>query len=260
MNGGLVNGNTKVLGIVSAKGGVGKTTTVSNIGAAAVTLFKKNTLILDANINTGNIGLALGLTYHPVSINKIIKDPVTIMSSVHKHKCGLHVIPSSLVKEKGKIDTNGLNKKLKKLKSYDLILLDSSPGVEDDAKLAIKASDALLLVLTPDFPTVATAMKTINLAKKLKKPILGVILNKVRGKKYEVSTKELEASFGLPVLASIPYDENIEEAVARRLPVVIHSPKSSSSISFKKLSANLLGKKYIKKSLRMKLAEFFGME
>ena len=259
MNGEILNNGNKILGVVSAKGGVGKTTTVANVGAVAVNLFKKNTLILDANINTGNLGLALGLTYNPVSIHKIIKDPVSIMGFVHKHKSGLHVIPSSLVKEKGKINPAGLNKKLKKLKSYDLILLDSSPGIEEDAKMAIKASDSLLLVLTPDFPTIATAFKTIETAKKLRKPIVGIVLNKVKHKKYEISRKEIEARLGLPVIASIPYDEKIEEALAKRLPVVSCSPRSKSSISFKKLSAHLLGKKLVKKTFGMKLAEFFGI-
>lgn len=262
MNGekvGNCNGN-KILGIVSAKGGVGKTTTVANIGAAAVNLFKKNTLVLDANINTGNLGLALGLTYNPISIHKIIKDPVAIMNSVHKHRSGLHVIPSSLVKEKGRVDPASLNKKLKKLKSYDLILLDSSPGIEEDARIAIKASDSLILVLTPDFPTIATAFKTIELAKKLKKPILGIVLNKVKSKKYEVTKSEVEARLKLPVLASIPYDESIEEALSLRSPVVNSAPNSKSSISFKKLSAKILGKKLVKRSFGIKLAEFFGMK
>lgn len=238
----------KIWGIVSAKGGVGKTTSVMNIGAAAINLFKKSVLILDTNINTGNLGLNLGLTYHPISIYSIIKDPLSILHSVHKHKSGLHVIPSSLADENKKINPASLKKKLKALSNYDLILLDSAPGVGDDAQIAIKAADALLLVVTPDFPTIATALKTVELAKKLKVPINGIILNKVTNKRYEVSKRYVESSLGVPVLATVPYDEAVPLAISARMPSVLNQGRAPSSVSFKKLSANILNKEIKKQS------------
>ena len=168
---GLLNNGRKIIGIVSAKGGVGKTTTVINIGAAVVSMFKKSVLILDTNLNSGNLGLHLGLTYHPVSLSNIMKDPLSILHSVHKHKTGLHVIPSSLVLDKRKINPLSLKKKLKSLSNYDLILLDSAPGVGEDAKISLKAADTLFLIVTPDFPTIGTSIKTLEMAKGLNVPV-----------------------------------------------------------------------------------------
>lgn len=239
---GMVNNGKKVIGIVSAKGGVGKTTATINIGASAVNLFKKSVLILDTNINTGNLGLNLGLTYHPVSMYNIIKDPLSILHSVHKHRSGLHVIPSSLVNDKRKIKPVELNKKLKSLNNYDLILLDSAPGTGDDTKIAIKAADSLLLVVTPDFPTLGTAIKTVELAKKLKTPVKGVIINRVKNKKYELTQKYIERTLGLPVISIIPEDQAIHESLAARAPVVLYNRNARASKSFRELSAKMLGK------------------
>ena len=175
----LKNSENKIIGIVSAKGGVGKTTTAINIGASAVNLFNKSVLLIDTNLNTGNLCLNLGLTYHPTSINEAVKDTASILNSIHKHKSGLHVIPSSLVNDKKKKNTKKLKKVLKSLSNYDLILLDSSPGIGEDAQIALKISDGLLLVVTPDFPTVYTALKTVEEAKKLKNPILPIIINNI---------------------------------------------------------------------------------
>jgi septum site-determining protein MinD len=251
----MVNGkDSNIIGVVSAKGGVGKTTTTLNLGAAAVNLFKKSVLILDTNINTGNLGLNLGLTYHPVSMYGIIKDPISILHSVHKHKSGLHVIPSSLADENKKINPPSLKKKLKTLSNYDLVLLDSAPGVGEDAKIAIRAADSLLIVVTPDFPTIITALKTIELAKKYKVPINGVILNMVKNRKYEKTVKYIESSLGLPVLSVVPYDEAVPKSVAARMPSVLFEGRAPSSVSFKKLSALMLNKKIKKQSAFMRIA------
>ncbi|MFH0831517.1 MAG: AAA family ATPase [archaeon] len=240
---GLISNGRKVVGIVSAKGGVGKTTAVINIGAAAASMFKKSVLILDTNLNSGNLGLNLGLTYHPISLYNIIKDPLSILHSVHKHKTGLHVIPSSLVDDPRKVNPISLKKKLKSLNNYDMILLDSAPGVGEDAKISLKAADALFLIVTPDFPTIGTAIKTIELAKKMNVPVEGIIVNKVRHKKYEVTKREIERVLGLPIVSVIPEDSAISEAAAARMPAVIYKPKSEASMSYKKLSAHIFGKR-----------------
>ncbi len=245
---------SRIIGIVSAKGGVGKTTTAINLGAAAVSTFNKSVLILDTNINTGNLGLNLGLTYHPISMHSIIKDPISILHSVHKHKSGLHVIPSSLVTEKRKVNTTSLRKKLKKLNNYDLILLDSAPGTGEDAQIAMKVADGLLLVVTPDMPTIGTAIKTIDMAKKLKVPIHGIVLNKVKGKRYEITVRHIETALGMPVIAIVPEDASVQESVYARMPVVVHKGRAPCSISFKKLSASLLGKKIKKMGVWARIA------
>lgn len=251
----MVNGKESVIvGVVSAKGGVGKTTTALNVGAAAVNVFKKSVLILDTNINTGNLGINLGLTYHPISMYSIIKDPISILHSVHKHKSGLHIIPSSLADEKKRINPQALKKRLKALSNYDLILLDSAPGVGEDARIAIRAADSLLLVVTPDFPTIVTALKTIELAKKYKVPINGVILNMVKNKKYEKTKKYVESSLGLPVLVTVPNDEAVLKALSARMPSVLHSARAPSTVSFKKLSALMLNKKIKKQNLFARIA------
>lgn len=53
----------KILGIISGKGGVGKTTTVANLGVALVNEFGKKILVLDGNIITANLNLHLDLVY-----------------------------------------------------------------------------------------------------------------------------------------------------------------------------------------------------
>ena len=116
-NNGKSNGKeNKIIGIVSAKGGVGKTTTTINLGAAALSTFNKSVLLLDTNLDTGNLALHLGLSSHPTSIEQITRDSLSILDSIHKHKSGLHVVPSPFIAEDKKVDAVALKKKLKALK------------------------------------------------------------------------------------------------------------------------------------------------
>lgn len=81
-------------------------------------------------------------------------------------------------------------------------------------------------------------------AKFLKRPIIGIVLNKVRGKSYELTKEEVEESLGVNVIAEIPDDPKVPESIAYRIPVVSYSPRSPASIAYKKLAAQLIGEEY----------------
>ena len=58
---------SKIIAIVSGKGGVGKTTSAINLGVA-LNKFGKNVVVVDANLTTPNIGLHLGAPIVPISL------------------------------------------------------------------------------------------------------------------------------------------------------------------------------------------------
>ena len=123
----------KVIGIISIKGGVGKTTTVTNLGAALSQIGKK-VLLVDANYSAPNLGLHFGLvrpdsaTIHDVLINK-----ASIKHATYEHEAGFHFIPGALVpRASDRIDIYRLKNRLKDIKDdYDFILIDSSPTLMD---------------------------------------------------------------------------------------------------------------------------------
>ena len=49
------------IGVISIKGGVGKTTAVSNLGTVMANTFGKKVLLVDANFSAPNLGLHLGV-------------------------------------------------------------------------------------------------------------------------------------------------------------------------------------------------------
>src|SRR3990167_5306775 len=124
----------KIITITSGKGGVGKTTTAINLGAA-LNFFGKEVIILDANLTTPNIGLHLGAPIVPVSLNHVLNGKAKIIDAIYQHESGTKIIPSSLsVKDLRNVNHEGLKEISKRLKKMAVILIFySAAGLGDDA-------------------------------------------------------------------------------------------------------------------------------
>lgn len=248
-----------VIGILSGKGGVGKTMLVANLGTALASEFNKKVILVDGNIKTSHLGLHLGIYEElSVTLREVLLNKVPVMYAVFLHpSTGLRLLPAPM---KNSVNLKKMDRIIKELKTaYDPVLVDCAPGLGREAITAAKAIDKALLVTTPDLPAVTDALKTIDLLKKLKKDILGIILNRVRNERYELSIEEIESTCGYDVICEIPETNKIPESIARGLPVVSLYPDSSVSIKLKKLAAWLVGEEYTPTGFLYTLKSLIGL-
>lgn len=248
---------TKTIGIIALKGGVGKTTTTLNLGAVLAREFDKKVLIVDANFSAPNLGLHLGLANHGLpTIHHALLRRENIQDTINEYEDNLHIIPGSLISRK--VSPFLLKEKLKSVKdNYDYILLDSSPSLNEEILSTMIASDYLLVVTTPDIPTLSTTMRAIRIAKQKKTPIKGLILNKLKNKKFELSIDEIEESSGVPVIATLPDDVKILEALSKSKHIAEHSPKRNFAYELRNLGAFITGDYYKDPRLLTKLKNIF---
>jgi septum site-determining protein MinD len=235
--------NGKTIGIISIKGGVGKTSCTINLGATLARDFNKKVLIVDANYSAPNLGLHLGITNPDITLHEIFKKDIHVSNAVYRYDDNIHIIPGSLIGRK--LNVFQLKQKIKDIKQdYDIVLIDSSPNLNEEMLSTMIASDELLVVATPDYPTLSCTLHAIKVAKKKKTPISGLILNKVRNKKFELTVEDIEDACGTRVLAVLPDDVKVLESLALTTPAALHKPMSNSSVIYKKLAACLLGQEY----------------
>ena len=229
------------IGVLSLKGGVGKTSVVSALGDALAD-FGRKVLLVDGNLSAPNLGLHLNIIDPVVTLQNVLERK----SNAHKAICKLDnfdVLPASIYRK----DANPLklSNRLKTLKNkYDVVLIDSSPALNDETLAAMLASDGLLAVTTPDHTTLGTTLKAIKAAKSRGSKIHGLVLNKVYNKNFEVPLESVEETSDTPVLAVVPHDINILKAHSKFIPSTIHKPKSEASQEYKKLAAALIGEPY----------------
>lgn len=236
---------TRVLGILSAKGGVGKTTLASNL-AYVLTELGQNITVIDANITTPHLGLHLGIHLAPKTLHDILKGKTKIKDATYSHPFGFKVIPASMnVNDLVDVDVGKLPEvTLNLLGSNDFIILDCAPSLSREAITAVNAVDEILVITNPDLPSVADALRTIKIAEDLEKKVLGVVVNRIKEKTYELSREEIQEMTGTKVIAEIPEDKNVSKSIVAKNPIVDFDPYSPASIEIRRLAHSLVGKTY----------------
>lgn len=236
---------TRLICVSSGKGGVGKTTVTSNLGAA-LTEFGADTVVLDANLTNPNLGFHIGIPLYPKTLHDVLKGDAHITEAMYIHDSGLRVVPAGLSVEdlKNTSPENLSDILLDTIGEPDFVLVDSAAGLGNESMNAIEASDEVLIVTNPNLPAVTDALKTVNVAEEAGTDVLGVVLNKVKDHDSELETEEVESMIGYEVLMEVPHDEKVEEALAVKKPVIHHEPDHHISERFKGVAADLAQLEY----------------
>lgn len=235
----------RIICIGSAKGGVGKTTITSNL-SLALTEMGYSVIAVDCNLTTSNLSIHFGIPMRPKCMQDILKGKAKISSVIYEHPSGLRIIPADLALEKKMTPKArqfiGVFYKL--INSSDFILIDSAAGLGREALAAVEAADELLLVTNPELPAITDALKLARVAEKYGTENIGVVVNRVRGKKHEIPIEVVSEFIELPVIGIVPEDENVRKAVSFRQPVVSFKRNSPAARQFMAIAANLAGENY----------------
>lgn len=216
----------KVIGIVSGKGGVGKSLVTSLLAAKAAKLGKK-TAILDADITGPSIPRAFGIK------GGVSGDDTGIMPRITQS--GIKIISSNLllpdetdpVVWRGPIIANMVKQFWTEVNwgEVDYMFVDMPPGT-GDVPLTVFQSikvDGIIVVTSPQELVSMIVEKAVKMANMMKIKVIGIVENMSYvicpdcGKKINIfgegKTEEVAKKFGVEVLAKLPFDANIASAV-----------------------------------------------
>ncbi|MBW6461685.1 MAG: cell division ATPase MinD [DPANN group archaeon] len=231
---------TEIISIISGKGGVGKTTLVSNL-AVALTKIKAKVLVIDGNVTGANLGIHLGVpSVYPISLNDVLNKDAFITQAIYRHSSGFNIIPASL-------NSLGANSAMLKhilydiLGDYDFILIDAAAGVNKEMTSAIEASDSCIIITNPELPALSNALLAKKVANTHNIPIKGVVINKTTNDKYEVQIKDITEFLELPIIGTINDHRKVRESIAIGKPILEHKPHNSSSYSIRCISHKITG-------------------
>lgn len=244
---------TRIFGIISGKGGVGKSTLATNLGVA-LRKFRKKVTIIDCNLSTPHLSYYLGIKDYNFTINDVLSERVDITSAFYNYN-GVRYLPASpKLEDLLGVDLRKLKPHLEKLdsKKTDFIILDSAPGIGKEALNVANASDEIIFVTNPYVPMVSDIIRCKDIVKELGEKKMSIVLNMVTNRNHELLSKTIEEITDIPVTIEVPYDRNIDLSMAMRSPVIEYKPNSLASISFMKL-ASLLAEKDYEVPLKFKL-------
>ncbi len=256
----------KIIAIANQKGGVGKTTTTSNLGVGLARQGKK-VLVIDADVQgslTASLGFAepdkLEVTLANV-MEKIINDEeIEPGYGILKHEEGIDLMP-------GNIELSGLEVSLVNVMSreimmrsyvdrikeqYDYILIDCMPSLGMVTINAFACADSILIPVQAAYLPVKGLEQLIKTIGKVKRQINqkleieGILLTMVDSRTNYARdiTALLIENYGKNVRIfenSIPMSVRAAETSAEGISIYQHDPKGKVAMAYQSLTKEVLG-------------------
>jgi len=240
---------TRVLGISSGKGGVGKSSVTVNL-AIALARNGYDVGVLDADVYGFSLPKMLGAVNDPI----VLGDTV-IPTLAHGVRCvsmGYFVPDEQPVIWRGPM----LHKAIEQLVTEawwdepDYLLIDMPPGTGD---VALTLSEVLpriemYVVTTPQAAAQRVAQRSAYAARKLKLSVRGVIENMSwftgdDHQRYEIfgagGGALLAQELGIALLGQIPLEASLREGGDTGSPIVVAHPESEAAQAFVALAATI---------------------
>lgn len=218
----------EVIVVTSGKGGVGKTTTVANIGTG-LALMGNKVVLVDTDIGLRNLDVVMGLE------NRIVYDIVDVVTGNCRLKQALikdkrfedlFLLPAAQTKDKTAVSEDQMRELSKSLKEeFDYVVIDCPAGIEQGFKNAIAGAERAVVVTTPEVAAVRDADRIVGLleAHGLTEPKL--IINRLRPlmvKKGDMmDIEDMIDILAIDLLGVVPEDEMIVVSTNKGEPVVL---------------------------------------
>ncbi len=242
---------TRVISVISGKGGVGKTTVTANLGTSLANQ-GEDVLIIDGNFSGANVSQHFGIGFQDVSLNDVLNGEAYITQAVAKHPAGVSVLPASILEFNATAD-NLKHSIVEFLGDKDFVFVDAAAGTDEEVQAAVEASDEVLLVAEPELPALTNCLGAKKLAEQLDRDVLGLVLNSVRGEKSEVDLEDVMDLMETEILGTVPDHPHVREGIALREPVVSYKPNSKASMAIEDVAHRLKGDEPPRRGLTQRL-------
>ena len=238
----------RVIVITSGKGGVGKTTTTSNIGMSLARL-GKTTLLIDADVGLRNLDLLLGLENRIIYTGlDVLNEKCRLEQAIIKDKrqSKLAFLPLSSNRIDLPITSNQIKKLIKLVQSdYEYILIDSPAGIDNGFQTAIECASEAIVVVTPEVPSIRDADRVVGILMSKGMEKINLIINRIRPNMIRtddmMSIEDVTNILGISLVGVIPDSEKIIIASNRGEPIVLEDKNCLPGIAFESTARRLNG-------------------
>lgn len=212
--GGRSQKSGKIISVMGSKGGVGVTSVAVNLAANLQMKESKSVALIDMNLLFGEVPLFLDMepaySWGEIVENIYRLDTTFLMTILHKHSSGIHVLPSPTRLDTEHYDSPDVMKSLLDLMraTFDFTIIDAGQPSDDISLRILRACDTVLLVSILSLPCLANVKKILNLFYDLGYPPIEnvkVVINRYLNN-CVIPLKEAEQSMNHEVFWMIPND------------------------------------------------------
>ena len=240
-----------IIAVASGKGGVGKSTTATNL-AIALHDEGANVAILDADIYGPSQPRMLGAQGKPASLDGKTMEPI-VSYGIQSMSIGNLIEEDTPMIWRGPMVTGALEQLLNDTnwKDVDYLIIDLPPGTGDiQLTLCQKIPvSGAVIVTTPQDIALLDARKALKMFEKVDVPVFGVIENMsvhictncgnedhIFG---EGGGDSMAQQYGVELLGKLPLDTQIRAGMDSGRPTVALLPESRTSDMYREISRHL---------------------
>jgi len=242
----------RIISVLNFKGGVGKTSTATNV-AHALAMRGVPVLVIDCCLQA-NTSTLLPQVDGP-TLTAVLKGQAPLAAAIRQARPNLWIVPADLQLDKagnhiiaeGRRGYYRLRGEVAALTGFDVVLLDHAPTFGAVSEAGLLASEEMLIpVELATFPVEGLLGMLDKLGEDLVDhtlAIAGIVPVKLnRGHKmHRDYLRDLTDTFGAKVLRSIRTDTAVEHAQAYHQTVVEYNPKSKAARDFRIVAATVAG-------------------
>lgn len=243
---------TRTIAVTSGKGGVGKTTLVTNMAVELARTGSK-VLILDGDLGMANVDIHFGKQAR-LNISHVLENRCQLEDILFEVAPGVHLIPGG----SGVYGLSRLEPMQKHIlldqvgrlnRSFDYMLIDTAPGIDDNVLYLNAAAQEILVVVTPDPSSLTDAYALIKvLNQRYRENRFSVVANMVRDEMEARSVyhrlSDVASRFlcvSLDYRGFIPNDPILRQSIRSQELVVQSQSRSPASLAIRSLSENIKG-------------------
>ncbi|MFO8065714.1 MAG: ParA family protein [Spirochaetota bacterium] len=248
----------RIIVFANQKGGVGKTTTASNLGAYLAEE-GRNVLLVDFDPQ-GNLSSSVGVPTDGTGVYEVINEQCSPEDAVHKTGVGnLSIIPSSINLTGSNIELVGekereyfLRRAVEPLhEQYDYVFIDSPPSLGILTLNGLVAADQVMIPLQCEYfaleglTQLLQSIKRVQSSYNSKLDILGILFTMYdsRTRIAQDVVQEVVGYFGKRVFRTIiPRNVRLSEAPSHGTPINQYDPDCAGAKSYKKLAEEVLAR------------------
>lgn len=253
--------------VSSGKGGVGKSTTSTNL-AIALAQEGKQVGLLDADIYGPNIPRMLGLHANKAMVDESKKKVIPLKAyGVEMMSIGVLYDEGQSLIWRGPMVMRAIEQMLTDVlwSDLDVLIIDMPPGT-GDAQLTLAQSvpvSAGIVVTTPQKVSLDDSARSLDMFSKLNIPIAGIIENMSGficpncGQEYDIfgkgTSQSIATQYNTTTITHIPLEPKVREGGDNGKPIVFFEPQSQSAKAYLQAAQALIA--FLDKVQREQLAD-----
>ena len=237
----------KMVVVIGPKGGSGKTLTATNL-AAALAVAGSSVVVVDLDLQFGDVGLALGLAPHKTIYDLLAAggsmDAEKLAAFLVEHESGARALLAPRRPDQaGRITVDFLREIYGLLRAtHEFVIIDTPPAFTPEVIAAVDASSDVCLVGMLDAPSLKNTrlgLETLDLMGYARSNIR-FLLNRADSQ-VGISLDDVQAIVGCVPDILVPSDRAITRSVNEGMPIALKSSGSDAGKAFHALAALITG-------------------